>query len=138
MVRHGTYKLKKPFDLDALPEVGAQSGKKSQKSTKTEQYVSEIIDEMNLKQLQEGADIQKKKIKDSQLQLQNANHKMRDLTINIRLKEQLIRDLVKSGREADLVNKRYAEKIKHLEKVSYIDIDIDSIFFGQKDIYKLF
>jgi len=35
----------------------------------------------------------------------------------IRLKEQLIRDLVKTGKDADLMNKKYAEKIKALEKV---------------------
>lgn len=34
-----------------------------------------------------------------------------------RLKEQLIRELVKSGKDAELMNKQYAEKIKALEKV---------------------
>ena len=33
------------------------------------------------------------------------------------MKEQLIRELVKTGKDADLMNKKYAEKIKALEKV---------------------
>ena len=36
-----------------------------------------------------------------------------------RLKEQLIRELVKSEKDAGLMNKQYAEKIKGLEKVSF-------------------
>lgn len=35
-----------------------------------------------------------------------------------RMKEQLIRELVKSGKDAETLNKQYAEKIKHLERVS--------------------
>lgn len=33
------------------------------------------------------------------------------------MKEQLIRELVKSEKDAELMNKQYAEKIKGLEKV---------------------
>lgn len=33
------------------------------------------------------------------------------------MKEQLICELVKSGKDAELMNKQYAEKIKALEKV---------------------
>ena len=34
-----------------------------------------------------------------------------------RMKEQLICELVKTGKDAELMNKQYAEKIKALEKV---------------------
>ncbi|XP_076114005.1 kinesin-like protein KIF27 isoform X2 [Mytilus galloprovincialis] len=55
-------------------------------------------------------------LKESRLKLTDAHTKMRDLSINIRLKEQLIRELVKTGKDADLMNKKYADKIKSLEK----------------------
>jgi hypothetical protein len=35
------------------------------------------------------------------------------------MKEQLIRELVKTGKDAETLNKQYAEKIKHLERVRY-------------------
>jgi len=35
----------------------------------------------------------------------------------IRLKEQLIRELVKTGKDSESMNKLYADKIKALEKV---------------------
>ena len=34
-----------------------------------------------------------------------------------RLKEELIRELVKTGKESEAMNKKYSEKIKRLEKV---------------------
>ena len=34
-----------------------------------------------------------------------------------RLKEELIRELVKTGNESQAANKKYSDKIKHLEKV---------------------
>ena len=54
------------------------------------------------------------------LQILEANQKVRDLSINIKMKEQLIRELVKSGKDAELMNKQYADKIKGLEKVSFL------------------
>lgn len=35
-----------------------------------------------------------------------------------RMKEQLIKELVKTGKDAETLNKQYADKIKHLERVS--------------------
>lgn len=34
-----------------------------------------------------------------------------------RMKEQLIKELVKTGKDAETLNKQYADKIKHLERV---------------------
>lgn len=45
-----------------------------------------------------------------------SQQKMRDLSINIKMKEQLIRELVKTGKDSESMNKQYAEKIKALEK----------------------
>ncbi|XP_046330087.2 kinesin-like protein KIF27 isoform X1 [Haliotis rufescens] len=63
-----------------------------------------------------STEIHRKKIKQTQLKVLEANQKMRDLAINIRMKEQLIRELVRSGKDAELMNKQYADKIKALEK----------------------
>ena len=37
----------------------------------------------------------------------------------IRMKEQLIRELVKTGKDAEQMNKQYADKVTALEKVSW-------------------
>ncbi|CAH1786333.1 unnamed protein product [Owenia fusiformis] len=66
--------------------------------------------------LRSSTELQRKRIKDSQLKLQAAHQKMRDLNINIRMKEQLIRELVKSGKEAEVMKRRYADKLKAMEK----------------------
>lgn len=58
----------------------------------------------------------KKQIKQAQLKMLDSNQKIRDLAINIKLKEQLIRELVKTGKDADKMNKQYSEKIAALEK----------------------
>ncbi|XP_076451061.1 kinesin-like protein KIF27 [Babylonia areolata] len=63
-----------------------------------------------------STELQRKKIKQAQLKILEANQKVRDLSINIRMKEQLICELVKTGKDAELMNKQYAEKIKALEK----------------------
>ncbi|XP_022094268.1 kinesin-like protein KIF27 [Acanthaster planci] len=55
------------------------------------------------------------KVRESKLRVQEAQQKMRDLALNIRLKEELIRELVKTGREAETANKKYTERIKQLE-----------------------
>ncbi|XP_061178029.1 kinesin-like protein KIF27 isoform X2 [Saccostrea echinata] len=57
-----------------------------------------------------------RKIKETQIKMSEDHQKMRDLSINIRMKEQLIKELVKTGKDAEVLNKQYAEKIKHLEK----------------------
>ncbi|CAL1543407.1 unnamed protein product [Lymnaea stagnalis] len=66
--------------------------------------------------VQSSAEIHRKLIKQSQLKALEAHQKIRDLSINIRMKEQLIRELVRSEKDAELMNKQYAEKIKGLEK----------------------
>ena len=43
------------------------------------------------------------------------------------MKEQLIRELVKTGKDAETLNKQYAEKIKHLERVGVPNIIVRSI-----------
>lgn len=57
-----------------------------------------------------------RKIKETQIKMSEDHQKMRDLSINIRMKEQLIKELVKTGKDAETLNKQYADKIKHLER----------------------
>ena len=42
-----------------------------------------------------------------------------------RMKEQLICELVKTGKDAELMNKQYAEKIKALERVWIAAVRVD-------------
>ncbi|XP_039179415.1 kinesin-like protein KIF27 isoform X2 [Crotalus tigris] len=72
----------------------------------------------------EGADIEliKKsqilnvqKLKNSELKLIAAKQKMNELTLNIRMKEELIKELVKTGNDARSVSQQYSLKITQLE-----------------------
>ncbi|XP_053320393.1 kinesin-like protein KIF7 [Spea bombifrons] len=54
--------------------------------------------------------------KDSKWRLRQAQQKIRELAINIRMKEELIKELVKTGREAQTMNKQYCLKISELER----------------------
>ncbi|XP_064634767.1 kinesin-like protein KIF27 isoform X2 [Lineus longissimus] len=94
----------------------AKSKSRKDNSKSGDSVFGSQVTDGDVKQLQDNTLLQKRKIKESQLKLQNANQKMRDLSINIRLKEQLIRDLVKSSKESESLNKQYADKIKALEK----------------------
>ena len=61
---------------------------------------------------------QRKRLQRHELEVRQSTAKMRDLSINIRMKEQLIRELVKSSRDAHAVNQQYKEKLQVMEKVS--------------------
>ncbi|XP_044302472.1 kinesin-like protein KIF27 isoform X2 [Varanus komodoensis] len=56
------------------------------------------------------------KLKNSELKLTAAKQKMSELTLNIRMKEELIKELVKTGNEAQSVSKQYSLKITQLEQ----------------------
>uniref|UniRef100_A0A8C5M8W9 Kinesin family member 7 n=1 Tax=Leptobrachium leishanense TaxID=445787 RepID=A0A8C5M8W9_9ANUR len=53
--------------------------------------------------------------KDSKWRLRQAQQKIRELAINIGMKEELIKELIKTGREAQAMNKQYCLKISELE-----------------------
>ena len=65
-----------------------------------------------------SSELQRKRLKRHELEVRQSSQKMRDLSINIRMKEQLIRELVKSSRDAHVMNEQYKEKIDAMEKVS--------------------
>ncbi|XP_040535803.1 kinesin-like protein KIF7 isoform X3 [Gallus gallus] len=54
--------------------------------------------------------------KDSEWRLGQAQQKIRELAINIRMKEELITELIKTGRDAQALNKQYCQKIGELEQ----------------------
>ncbi|KAK7099081.1 hypothetical protein V1264_003272 [Littorina saxatilis] len=121
--RRGTFKVKKNKRKDKGEEMGA-SEKPEENGEDTLRCSTHLMD---VEETESGSrlinvdvtsstEIQRKKIKKAQLKILEANQKVRDLSINIRMKEQLICELVKSGKDAELMNKQYAEKIKSLEK----------------------
>uniref|UniRef100_A0A8B9QT56 Kinesin family member 7 n=1 Tax=Anas platyrhynchos TaxID=8839 RepID=A0A8B9QT56_ANAPL len=54
--------------------------------------------------------------KDSEWRLVQAQQKIRELAINIRMKEELITELIKTGKDAQALNKQYCQKISELEQ----------------------
>ncbi|XP_030059293.1 kinesin-like protein KIF7 [Microcaecilia unicolor] len=54
--------------------------------------------------------------KNSEWRLLQAQQKIRELAINIRMKEELIKELIKTGKDAQAMNKQYCLKISELEK----------------------
>ncbi|XP_063769869.1 kinesin-like protein KIF27 [Pseudophryne corroboree] len=57
-----------------------------------------------------------KKLKNSELRFAEVKQKMRELTINIRMKEELITELVKTSNDAQSMNKQYLQKITRLQQ----------------------
>ncbi|KFR01163.1 Kinesin-like KIF7, partial [Opisthocomus hoazin] len=54
--------------------------------------------------------------KDSEWRLVQAQQKIRELAINIRMKEELIMELIKTGKDAQALNRQYCQKISELEQ----------------------
>ncbi|XP_066470771.1 kinesin-like protein KIF27 isoform X2 [Tiliqua scincoides] len=65
--------------------------------------------------IQKSQILNMQKLKNSELKLIAAKQKMSELTLNIRMKEELIKELVKTGNDARSVSKQYSLKITHLE-----------------------
>ncbi|XP_069767984.1 kinesin-like protein kif7 isoform X2 [Narcine bancroftii] len=64
----------------------------------------------------EGSPMKHPKLKNSEWRLVQAQCKMRELAINIRMKKELIKELIKTGRDAQAMNKQYSQKIRELEQ----------------------
>ncbi|XP_038259209.1 kinesin-like protein KIF27 isoform X3 [Dermochelys coriacea] len=59
--------------------------------------------------------INMQKLKNSELRLTEAKQKMRELALNIKMKEELIKEIVKTGNDAQSVSRQYSLKITKLE-----------------------
>uniref|UniRef100_A0A8C9MNF5 Kinesin family member 27 n=1 Tax=Serinus canaria TaxID=9135 RepID=A0A8C9MNF5_SERCA len=56
------------------------------------------------------------KLKNSELRLAKAEQKIRELALNIKRKEELIKELVRTGKDAQSVSRQYSLKISKLEQ----------------------
>ncbi|NWV16160.1 KIF27 protein, partial [Origma solitaria] len=56
------------------------------------------------------------KLKNSELRLAEAEQKIRELALNIRRKDELIKELVRTGKDAQSVSRQYSLKITKLEQ----------------------
>ncbi|XP_075454996.1 kinesin-like protein KIF27 [Ascaphus truei] len=71
-----------------------------------------------MESLRESRVLNMKKLKSSEIRLVQAKQKMRELTLNIKMKEELIKELEKTGNDAHSVNRQYSLKISQLEQES--------------------
>ncbi|XP_077978007.1 kinesin-like protein KIF27 isoform X2 [Glandiceps talaboti] len=69
-------------------------------------------------QLRASTETTKKQVRHSSIKLQEAQQKMRDLSLNIKLKEGLIRELVKTSKQSEAMNKKYSSQVRQLQKES--------------------
>jgi len=63
-----------------------------------------------------SADSTKRKLRNVELDLRDAKHKMLNLHANIKQKEELIKDLMKSDKEKQELNQQYKERVQNMEK----------------------
>ncbi|XP_047381659.1 kinesin-like protein KIF27 isoform X2 [Sciurus carolinensis] len=71
--------------------------------------------DLKIEYLRESQELNLQKLKNSELILNEAKQKMRELTINIKMKEDLIKELIKTGNDAKSVSKQYSLKVTKLE-----------------------
>ncbi|XP_055485270.1 kinesin-like protein KIF27 isoform X1 [Psammomys obesus] len=71
--------------------------------------------DLKMESLQESQELNFQKLRTSELILNKAKQKMRELTINIRMKEDLIKELIKTGNNAKCVSRQYSLKVTKLE-----------------------
>uniref|UniRef100_A0A8C4M9M8 Kinesin family member 27 n=1 Tax=Equus asinus TaxID=9793 RepID=A0A8C4M9M8_EQUAS len=72
-------------------------------------------EDLQIDYLQESQELNLQKLRNSELILTEAKQKMRELTINIKMKEDLIKELLKTGNDAKSVSKQYSLKVTKLE-----------------------
>uniref|UniRef100_A0A2K5XZ92 Kinesin family member 27 n=1 Tax=Mandrillus leucophaeus TaxID=9568 RepID=A0A2K5XZ92_MANLE len=72
-------------------------------------------EDLKIDYLQESQELNLQKLKNSERILTEAKQKMRELTINIKMKEDLIKELIKTGNDAKSVSKQYSLKVTKLE-----------------------
>ncbi|KAG9486815.1 hypothetical protein GDO78_006945 [Eleutherodactylus coqui] len=94
-----------------IPEAGALNS-----STKQSSADREDISESAMKSVRESQNLNLKKLKNTELRLAESRQKLRELTININMKEELINELAKTSNDAQSMNKQYSLKITQLEQ----------------------
>ncbi|XP_030323142.1 kinesin-like protein KIF27 [Calypte anna] len=76
------------------------------------------VDKSDIESLQKSHVLNMQKLKNSELRLTEAKQKMRELALSIKMKEELLQELVRTGKDAEHVSRQYALKISKLEKES--------------------
>ncbi|XP_052583475.1 kinesin-like protein KIF27 isoform X4 [Peromyscus californicus insignis] len=71
--------------------------------------------DLKMECLQESQELNLQKLRTSEFILNKAKQKMRELTINIRMKEDLIKELIKTGDNAKSMSRQYSLKVTKLE-----------------------
>ncbi|XP_049650453.1 kinesin-like protein KIF27 [Accipiter gentilis] len=90
-----------------------KSGLLNKSALQTDATTGEEIDS-----LQKSHVFNMQKLKNSELRLTEAEQKMRELALNIKMKEELIKELVRTGKDAQSVSRQYSLKITKLEQES--------------------
>ncbi|NXW23104.1 KIF27 protein, partial [Circaetus pectoralis] len=90
-----------------------KSGLSNKSALQTDTATGEEIDS-----LQKSHVFNMQKLKNSELRLTEAEQKMRELALNIKMKEELIKELVRTGKDAQSVSRQYSLKITKLEQES--------------------
>ncbi|XP_073908276.1 kinesin-like protein KIF27 isoform X3 [Castor canadensis] len=99
--------IKKPGSVCSLVELNdTQDG--SQKSSLGNE-------DLKIECLREGQESNLQKLRNSELILNEAKQKMRELKINIKMKEDLIKELIKTGNDAKSISRQYSLKVTKLE-----------------------
>ncbi|XP_065512024.1 kinesin-like protein KIF27 isoform X2 [Caloenas nicobarica] len=100
-------------DLSDMECQADKSGLSNRSALQTDTTTGEEIDS-----LQKSHIFNMQKLKNSELRLTEAEHKMRELALNIKMKEELIKELVRTGKDAQSVSRQYSLKITELEQES--------------------
>ncbi|NWY53707.1 KIF27 protein, partial [Chionis minor] len=98
-------------DLSDLKCQVDKSGLSNKSALQTDTTTGEEIDS-----LQKSHVFNMQKLKNSELRLTEAEQKMRELALNIKMKEELIKELVRTGKDAQSVSRQYSLKITKLEQ----------------------
>ncbi|KAM6187794.1 kinesin-like protein KIF27 [Sarcoramphus papa] len=100
-------------DLSDMKRQVDKSGLSNKSALQTDTTTGEEIDS-----LQKSHVFNMQKLKNSELRLTEAKQKMRELALNIKMKEELIKELVRTGKDAQSVSRQYSLKITELEQES--------------------
>ncbi|NXK47595.1 KIF27 protein, partial [Chauna torquata] len=102
-----------PFELSDMKCQVDKSSLSNKSVLQTDTATGEEIDS-----LQKSHVFNLQKLKNSELRLTEAKQKMRELALNIKMKEELIKELVRTGKDAQSVSRQYTLKISKLEQES--------------------
>ncbi|XP_044514442.1 kinesin-like protein KIF27 isoform X2 [Gracilinanus agilis] len=98
--------IRKPTSICSLLDLSDVPNQKQQSGLQNEG--------IKVESLQESQVLNMQKLKNSELRLTEAKQKMRELTINIKMKEELIKELIKTGNDAKAVSKQYSLRVTKL------------------------